>query len=173
MTASVRAPRLVAATADDADALVALHVRVARDLTARFGHGHWSHEPTVRGVLWNLRISRIFVVRGRRRLLATFRLSTRKPWAIDAAYFTPAVRPLYLVDMAVDPGRQGSGLGRRCMARVLELARAAGADAVRLDAYDAPAGAGGFYAKCGWRETGRVTYRGVPLLYFESLVGPA
>jgi len=36
-----------------------------------------------------------------------------------------------------------------------------------LDAYDATAGAGWFYAKCGFRETGRVTYRNVPLRCYE------
>jgi hypothetical protein len=50
------------------------------------------------------------------------------------------------------------------------IARAWPADAVRLDAYDAPAGAGGFYARCGYRERGRVTYRGVPLIYFEHVL---
>lgn len=30
--------------------------------------------------------------------------------------------------------------------------------------------AGGFYQKCGFREVGRVTYRNVPLIYFEMLL---
>ena len=173
MTASIRSVRLVEATPADAEALVALHVRVAGELTRQYGRGHWSGEPTVRGILWNLRISRIYVVRRRGQLLATLRLTTRKPWAIDPAYFTPCRRPLYLVDMAVDPSRQRSGLGRQCLDRVPELARGWSADAIRLDAYDAPAGAGPFYAKCGYRETGRVSYRGVPLIYFERLVPPS
>lgn len=41
---------------------------------------------------------------------------------------------------------------------------------MRLDAYDADAGAGGFYAKCGFLEAGRVTYRKVPLVYFELML---
>jgi hypothetical protein len=41
------------------------------------------------------------------------------------------------------------------------------ADAIRVDAYDAEAGAGGFYAKCGYREVGRVVYRNTPLVYYE------
>ena len=170
MSAAVRQVRLVEATLDDVEALVDLHVRVARDLTQRHGRGHWSGEPTARGILWHLRISRIFVVKNRGRLLATFRLSTRKPWAIDPAYFTAVCRPLYLVDMAVDPAKQRLGLGQACMAQVPAIARAWPADAVRLDAYDAPAGAGGFYARCGYRERGRVTYRGVPLIYFEHVL---
>jgi ribosomal protein S18 acetylase RimI-like enzyme len=50
------------------------------------------------------------------------------------------------------------------------IARACGADAIRLDAYDATAGAGGFYAKCGFTEKGRVTYRNAPLIYYELLL---
>jgi GNAT superfamily N-acetyltransferase len=69
--------------------------------------------------------------------------------------------------MAVLPARQAAGIGRRCMREVAILARDWQADAVRLDAYDAPAGAGGFYARCGLAQVGRVTYRGAPLVYFE------
>ena len=122
-------PRLVQATADDVPGLVDLHGRVDRDLTERYGEGHWSGEPTERGVRFHLGMSRIFVVRSRGRILATLRLSTRRPWAIDPAYFTPCKRPLYLLDMAVEPGKQGAGLGRRCMALVPTLARAWPADA--------------------------------------------
>ncbi|HEY1600831.1 MAG TPA: hypothetical protein VGG64_14580 [Pirellulales bacterium] len=45
------------------------------------------------------------------------------------------------------------------------------ADAVRLDAYDASAGAGGFYSHCGFSEVGRPVYRGAPLVYYELLLG--
>lgn len=41
------------------------------------------------------------------------------------------------------------------------------ADAIRLDAFDAVAGAGLFYAKCGYREVARVAYKKDPLIYFE------
>jgi hypothetical protein len=43
-------------------------------------------------------------------------------------------------------------------------------DAIRLDAYDAEAGAGEFYRKYGFREVGRASYRNVPLIYFERLL---
>jgi hypothetical protein len=36
--------------------------------------------------------------------------------------------------------------------------------------FDGEAGAGAFYAKCGFREVGRVVYRNVPLIYFEMLL---
>ena len=53
---------------------------------------------------------------------------------------------------------------------LLRATQAWPADAIRLDAYDADAGAGDFYAKCGFREVGKATYREVPLRYFEKLL---
>jgi hypothetical protein len=53
---------------------------------------------------------------------------------------------------------------------VTRLAHRWPADAVLLDAFDhAAAGVGEFYRKCGYREVGRVSYRHVPLIYFEML----
>ena len=72
--------------------------------------------------------------------------------------------------MAVDPARQHAGIGRACIEEALEIARDWPADAVCLDAYDTPAGAGDFYRKCGFTEVGRAEYRGTPLIYFEMLV---
>jgi GNAT superfamily N-acetyltransferase len=124
-------------------------------------------EASERGVLQQLKTSRVLVARTASVLVATLRLATRKPWAIDQSFFADAARPLYLSDMAVAPDHQRSGIGQLCMAEATRIARAWPADAIRLDAYDAPAGAGGFYAKCGYREVGRATYRKTPLIYFE------
>ena len=79
-------------------------------------------------------------------------------------------RPLYLTGMAVSVGHQGQGLGQLAIEDACEVARSWPADAIRLDAYDAHAGAGGFYAKCGFQERGRVTYRSDPLVYYELLL---
>jgi len=73
---------------------------------------------------------------------------------------------------AVDPSRQRRGIGRRLVAEAIAMAREWPADAIRLDAYDAPAGAGPFYAKCGFREVARVIYRTVPLVYYERVIEP-
>ncbi len=54
---------------------------------------------------------------------------------------------------------------------VLEVvAKARPCNAFRFDAYDEAAGAGPFYARCGFREVGRVSYRGPTLIYFERLL---
>jgi GNAT superfamily N-acetyltransferase len=72
--------------------------------------------------------------------------------------------------MAVAPASQGKGLGRQMLADAVAVAAAWPAQAIRLDAYDTAAGAGAFYAKCGFREVGRATYRGTPLIYYERLL---
>jgi GNAT superfamily N-acetyltransferase len=168
------------AVASEADAaeLAALRTDVADHLTRRYGQGHWSALVTERGERRSLKATRIIVARdvisdasdGASAIVGTFRLGIKKPWAIDTAYFTDVARPLYLTDMAVAPSQQRQGVGRRLIEEAKEAAAAWPADALRLDAYDHAAGAGGFYAKCGFRQVGRVTYRGVPLLYFEWMV---
>jgi GNAT superfamily N-acetyltransferase len=167
--------RLVFASASDSDAaaLAALHRAVADDLTRRFGQGFWSSAPSERAVLADMRrpkFSRILVAHAKRRIIGTLRLATKKPWAIDAAYFTAVERPLYLTGMAVHPDFQRTGVGRLLMKEAEVVARSWPADAIRLDAFDAEAGAGGFYAKCGLREVARVSYKNDPLVYFELLL---
>jgi GNAT superfamily N-acetyltransferase len=158
------------AVAEDAPAIALLRAEVAADLTARFGKGVWTGAGTERGVLFDLRHSALYVWTRRNRVVASLRLATKKPWAIDIRYFTPCQRPLYLLSMAVHPDWQRKGVGRGCIAEAVRLAVHWPADAIRLDAFDAPAGAGEFYRKCGLREVARVTYKGNPLIYFERLV---
>lgn len=117
-----------------------------------------------------LTMSRTFVGRSGVTIVATLRLATKKPWAIDVSYFTAVERAIYLHDMAVDPSRQRHGIGRALIDEAKAIARSWPAQAIRLDAYDAPHGAGDFYARCGFREVGRVTYRKTPLIYFEFLL---
>lgn len=165
-----RESRLVLATAADAAAIAALRMAAADALTRDYVPGHWSSAVSERGVLHAMRTSRVYVMRQGDELVATLSLATKKPWAIDTSYFTACKRPLYLTDMAVAPSSQRRGIGRLCVEEARDLSRAWPGDAIRLDAYDAAAGAGPFYEKSGFREVGRVTYRGTPLVYFEMLV---
>ncbi|SRR5271156_2766018 len=162
--------RLDPATANDVAELVSLQNAVAQDLTSRYGKGHWSSNVSDKGVLFAMTRATVYAARYRRRLVAMLALSTRKPWAIDKTYFSASERPLYLTSMAVAPDKQRKGIGRLCIESAREMARKWPGDAIRLDAYDAAAGGGEFYRKCGFREVGRVKYRGNPLIYFEMLL---
>jgi len=159
------------ATPDDADDIVALRNKVSERLTRDYGKGHWSAYVTGTGVRRGINTSRVLVARGRDgTIVGTLRLAAKKPWAIDPKYFAAVRRPIYLVDMAVEPGVQRQGIGRQLCDEALVVVRAWPGDAIRLDAYDHAAGAGDFYRKCGFREVGRVTYRKVPLIYFEKKI---
>ena len=153
-----------------ASAIASVRNAAAEHLTRIYGTGPWSSMVTERGVLSGMRTGQVVIARERGQVVGTLRLQRKKPWAIDVSYFTRVTHPLYLLDMAIRPDHQRQGVGRQLLEAAGEQARAWPADVIRLDAYDDPAGAGPFYAKCGYRETGRVSYRGVPLIYFERLL---
>jgi len=158
------------ATPEDVPALAALHTAVADDLTRRYGHGFWSSHATERGVLFSLRYARVVLARKGKTIVGTLRLANKKPWAIDVSYFTPVKKAIYLTGMAVTPKLQRQGIGRLLLQKAVAQARAWPADAIRLDAFNADAGAGGFYSSCGFRETARVVYKKDPLIYFELVL---
>lgn len=172
MTPPPGAVAIARATAADVAALFDLRRRVAVALTLRHGPGHWSSTGTAEGIARTVARAHVLVARAGAVLVGTLALQTRKPWAIDVRYFTPVAAPLYLVDMRVDPDRQGEGIGRALIDAAGRAAVAWPAGALRLDAYDAPAGAGSFYRKCGFEERGRAVYRDVPLVYFERVISP-
>jgi len=154
----------------DAAELAGLRNAAAEELTRRYGVGSWSGEATERGVLFGMRHGRVVIVRQARRIAGTLLLQSKKPWAIDIGYFSPVKKAIYLTNMAIRPGLQRRGIGRALLEEAERQVATWPADAIRLDAFDAPAGAGGFYFRCGFREVGRVTYRNAPLIYFERLV---
>ena len=155
---------------NDIATIAALQNAAAGALTARFGAGHWSSLTTERSAELSLRHARVRLGLSGKRVVSVLRLATKKPWAIDVSYFTPVKRPLYLTGMAVSIAHQGQGVGRLAVEDARATAASWPADAIRLDAYDSAAGAGPFYARCGFRERGRVIYKGDPLIYYELLL---
>ncbi len=114
-----------------------MRIAAAERLTRDFGEGHWSAHTNEASVLRDIKTSRVLAVRERGQIVGTLTLQTKKPWAIDLSYFTPCAKALYLINMAVTPERQRSGVGRALLVEALSVARSFPADAIRLDAYDA------------------------------------
>jgi len=162
--------KLQAANAGDIPELVAMRTRVNQEMVKRFGEGFWSGIPTESGERFLMTIAQVYLARYRARLIAALALSKRKPWSIDVRHFRASARPLYLRAMAVDPAHQRRGVGRQCIEQAVRIAKEAGFDVIRLDAFDCPAGAGEFYRKCGFIEVARVLYRGVPHIDFELVL---
>src|SRR5687767_5368286 len=121
--------------------IAALQNAAAGALTERFGAGHWSSLVTERTAANAQRHARVRVGRSGKRILTILRLATKKPWSIDVSYFTPVKRPLYLTGLAVSVEHQRHGLGRLAMQDACAVASSWPGDAIRLDAYNAPAGA--------------------------------
>ena len=161
------------ATLKDVAAIAGLQNAAAGALTTRFGAGPWWSLVTERSAELSLRHARIRLGMSGRRIVTVLRLATKKPWAIDISYFTDVRRPVYLTGMAVSVAHHGKGLGRLALADARATAVVWPADAIRLDAYDTEAGAGRFYAKCGFAERGHVIYKGDPLIYYELVLGQA
>jgi GNAT superfamily N-acetyltransferase len=158
------------ATPTEALELAALHTAASADLTRRYGQGFWSHVASEEGVLLSLRYSQVIIARNGKTIVGTLRLANKKPWAIDVSYFTPVKKSIYLTGMAVLPSLQRQGIGRQLLQKAVAHARSWPADTIRLDAFNADAGAGGFYSRCGFRETARVVYKNDPLIYFELVL---
>ncbi len=159
--------QLQLANDDDAPGLVRMREAVNLRLIRDFGPGFWCASLSEHGALSAVRQAQVYVARHRGEIAATLALTTRKPWAINLGYFEHREKPFYLTNMAVHPEFQRQGLGRAAIEEARRIALAAGGDAIRLDTYDAQAGAAPFYAKCGFVEVGRTTYRSTPLTYFE------
>ena len=158
------------ATEEDIPALVKLRLAIDADHERRFGKNRYTTTISVSGVARGLKSSRVLVAQRNGRIIGALRMATKKPWAIDLKYFTPAVKAAYLHDVNVEPRLQRSGVGRELIERAKAVAQEWRVDAIRLDAYDGPSGAGPFYAKCGFIEVGRAVYRRVPLIYFEFVL---
>lgn len=161
------------AVASEAAEIAAVRIAAGEELTSRFGRGLWSSSTTEKGVHFAMKRGRVIVAVKDGAIVGTMTLSTFKPWAIDKSYFTKVKTPIYLTSMAISPKAQRLGVGRAMLAEADALARAWPGDAIRLDAFDADAGAGDFYVRCGYVERGRAVFRTAPLIYFERLLdGP-
>src|ERR1700722_14063155 len=71
-------------------------------------------EAALKIVTRRMRGGKVFVARHRGRIIPMLCLTFKKPWAIDASYFTLVRVPLYLLSMAVAPSHQHKGIGRLC-----------------------------------------------------------
>jgi GNAT superfamily N-acetyltransferase len=157
------------ATLRDARELIDLRTRVAHGMTEAFGAGHWSARPSWADVVRQLRASRVLVARRDAEIIGTVRLARALPWAFDSASFTAVETALYVLGLAVAPEARGHGVGGDLMEAAKAAARSWPADALWLDAYDHPAGAGAFYKECGFRAVGSGTRGDLTVIYYEWL----
>jgi GNAT superfamily N-acetyltransferase len=146
----------------------ALAVRGAERIARDFGPGHWSRASSLRAWKGHIGLKDVYLAEQGGRAVAVFKLRAKKPhWVPKKRFAEPDARCLWLTDFYVDPDHLRRGIGRACMEEVRRIAAKAGCRWVRFDAYDAAAGAGAFYEKCGCVMVDRTALRGVKLLIFE------
>jgi GNAT superfamily N-acetyltransferase len=152
-------PQLRRATSADAAGVHALLVAAGRGLAAR-GFLNWSTPYPREKLDADIATREVYVVfddgdRRERRPIATFALGAT-PARADAPmhWRTPDAPARYLNRLAVDPTHQGRGLGGWCLERIEELARDAGATAVRCEVLRANAATRRLYERHGYEERG-------------------
>jgi predicted N-acetyltransferase YhbS len=153
---------IVTATRADARALTALRTAVAQGLTLEHGGGPWSAFPSRATVVRQLRASNVLVARHGQEVVGTVRLIRANPLLLDASAFTPADVAIYLIGLAVATQCRGQGVGRQLVEACKGIVRAWSAQALWLDSYEHPAGAGPFYEKCGFRKVGATAFKETP-----------
>jgi len=152
----------------------ALRTAAAKTLTERHGHGHWSRVTVINTLQRALsRDGTLYVIIDDGAVAGTFTLSSHRPEFYDRKWFAqPDAQAFYFRSMAIHPDKQNRGIGRAAMVEVEKLATARGWKALRFDAYGGPAGAGGFYTRCGYTKVHSGEFNGVPLEYFEKVLQP-
>jgi hypothetical protein len=106
---------------EDGAELAALHTAVADHLTSLYGKGPWSSHTSEKGVLYAMRNSKVFVATEDAAIVATLRLASKKPWAIDISYFTKCEKALYLLAMAVAPASNARGSAANVWTKLIAL----------------------------------------------------
>ena len=154
---------------EDARHVREIRLRAAEHLTGRYGVGHWSGVSTLRTLKKHALESSIFAVESAGTMVGTFTLSEKKIGFYRKSWFAnPEDAAIYLTDMAIDPAEQRKGTGRWCMVQIESIAQSRGILEVRFDAYDAPAGAGAFYRKCGYTRVHWGSIGSTALEYYEK-----
>lgn len=163
---SLRAERLGPEEVAEVHAII---VACARDLKDRRGLLHWDPPYPLDRLRADAVQRSVYAVREGQRTVATFTVGTAAPRYYDlTVWAAPDARALYVNRLAVWPELQGQGTGRASMALVEELARAAGCEAVRLDASERDPLLLAFYEGAGYERRGALGSDADPFVYFEK-----
>lgn len=112
----------------------------------------------------------VYLVRDADGPVATFTIGLAPLRPYPPQIFDPTVRALYLNRLAVVPERWGGGLGAALMGDVEARARAAGAAAVRFDAFRDNAPLRRFYRRLGYLERAPFAIGEIPVICFEKVL---
>ncbi len=168
--------RIERARPDQAEAILALLAACGRHMTAH-GLRNWDPPPaTVASIRAEIRSEVVLVALapgGELVGAVTVRALATHDYAADVAegrvaWAAPAAAARYMNRLAVEPARQGTGLGARVMAAAEAEARAAGAAALRFDVLAANDPVIRWYERRGCAVRGRRRHSGLEFVVMEK-----
>ena len=174
MRATPTAPALRRARAEDAAPLHALIAAAGRHLLAQ-GFDNWTPPYPLERFAADVAAGTVYGAWDAAGPVATFTLASAppRPYERTGLWAEPDAPARYLNRLAIDPARQRAGLGGWCLARIDDLARDAGARAVRCDVLFANAGVRAFYERHGYRLRGERAHGGRRFATYERVTGSA
>lgn len=164
--------RAALATADDIDAVHALLARAGQGL-AVLGYKNWIPayprerlvDSVEHGALWTVRDTTTGD------LVATYTLRTAPPHPYEGiAWGAPDDNARYLGRLAVDPERQGAGIGRWCLAHIAGECTQRGASSVRCDVLSANQKLRRIYERAGYVARGEREHSGWRFAVYELML---
>ncbi len=170
--------RIERARPEQADAILALLAACGRHMTAR-GLRNWDPPPaTVASIRAEIQAEVVLAALapgGEVVGAVTVRALATHDYAPDVAdgrvtWGAPAAAARYMNRLAVDPARQGTGLGAQLMAAAEAGARAAGAAALRFDVLAANPDLISWYERRGCAVRGRRRHSGLAFAVMEKLL---
>jgi len=161
------------ASADDTDVLHSILVDCGTEMRDRLGLTHWV--PAFPRPLFEEQVAKgnVFAVGDRKsgELVATFTLSRDVPPFCDSSLWSKAGEPaLYMTHLAVRPGDQRRGIGRRCVAHAEHICSVEGLRSLRFDALAEHEALLRFYARLGFLEVGRYEVFAREMVAFEKRI---
>lgn len=160
----------------EAEQVARLLAAAGRCLAAQ-GFDNWDPPYPLDRVQADVAAGRVWIVRDADgavdTIRATYTLAAESPRPYDPAPWPdPSRSARYLNRLAVDPARQGSGVGAWCLARIAEETRAQGADAVRCDVLARNERVRRFYERHGYVACGTRSHGGRTFASYECVVTP-
>lgn len=126
----------------------------------------WGEYPSEEILRSSLEAGTLYVAREGDRLLAAVTVDTCFEPEYEAVSWLFGVKPGAFHRLAIAPGQQGKGLGRRLLEEVAEILRAQGCDALRIDTYAVNERAQRLYTAAGMRKAGEVRFEHRPLPFY-------
>lgn len=161
---------LTKATQADFTPICALYQSVCAAMNAA-GNDQWvwGEYPSEEILRSSLEAGTLYVAREGDTLLAAVTVDTCFEPEYEAVSWLFGVKPGAFHRLAIAPGQQGKGLGRRLLEEVAELLRAQGCDALRIDTYAVNERAQRLYTAVGMRKAGEVRFehRSLPFYCYE------